>query len=310
MRLDPFLAAKLHLLEALTWEDLDDPDARRRFDEYAVDPAPWVPPDVAVADRAVDGPHGEIPVRVYTPPTDPTTLLVWLHGGGFAGGDLDMPESHVVASELAARAGAVVVAVGYRLARDGVRYPVPVDDVDAAWRWAVGGAFPAVGSAALGGASAGAAIALTVALRQRGSPAAPRRLLLAYPFVHFPVPALDAATTDAMRGLPLLLRFGPAAIEDMVRNYVGRISNLPAEAMPGAAELTALPPAAIVLSELDDLRASGELLAGQLKEAGVPVSVSLARGMPHGHLNRGPSLPGVNASLEFLAAALRASGVR
>lgn len=308
MRLDPFLAAKVRLLGALTRADLTGPEARRRLAEYGADPVPWVSPDVVVADRTIHGPHGEVPVRVYTPPTDPTTLLVWLHGGGFANGDLDMPESHIVATELAARAGAIVVAVGYRLAQDGVRYPVPVDDADAAWRWAVESGFPAIGCYALGGASAGAAIALGVALRQRATSATPHRLLLAYPFVHFPVPALDDATADVMRSLPPLLRFPPVAIEDMVRNYVGRVSNVPAEAMPGAADLTALPPTAIVLSELDDLRSSGDLLASQLKESGVTVSVHLAKGMPHGHLNRGPALPEVNTSLQFLADVLKASG--
>lgn len=304
MRLDSFLAAKLHLLGTMTWPDIADPAAARRLEEFGVDPAPWVPPDVAVADRTIDGPHGEIPVRVYTPPVEPVTLLMWLHGGGFANGDLDMPESHVVASELAARTGAVVVAVDYRLARDGVRYPVPVDDAEAAWLWAVEREFPAVGSYALGGASAGAAIALSVALRQRATSARPHRMLLAYPFVHFPVPALDDETAGVMRDLPPLMRFHTASIEDMVRTYVGRLTNVPAEAMPGAADLTALPPTAIVLSELDDLRPSGELLADQLEESGVPVSVSLAEGMPHGHLNRTPTLSGVDASLEFFAHAL------
>jgi acetyl esterase/lipase len=307
VQLDPFLAAKLHLLGATTWPDLadPDPDTDRRLAEYNADPAPWVQPDVAVADRTIDGPHGEIPVRVYTPPVDPVTLLVWLHGGGFANGDLDMPESHVVAAELAARAGAVVVAVDYRLAGDHVRYPIPVDDAEAAWIWAAEREFPAIGSRALGGASAGAAIALSVALRQRATSAEPHRLLLAYPFVHFPVPALDDETAAVLRELPPLLRCHPSNIEDMVRTYVGRLANVPAEAMPGAADLTALPPAAIVLSELDDLRGSGDLLAKQLEEAGVTVSVSVAAGMPHGHLNRTPSLGGVDRSLEFFARVLQ-----
>jgi acetyl esterase len=303
-QLHPFLAAKVHLLDGLTWPGLDDPDARRRLEEFGADPGPWAPPDVAIADGAIPGPHGEIPIRVYTPPGDPEAVLVWLHGGGFAHGDLDMPESHVVASELAARARAAVVAVGYRLARDGVRYPVPVDDAEAAWRWAVGGAFAAAGTYVLGGASAGAAIALAVALRRRATTTSPHRLALAYPFAHFPVPALDEATAEGMRRLPPLLRFDAAAIEDMVRTYVGRIGNVPALALPGAADLTGLPPASVVLSELDDLRSSGELLVAQLREAGVPVRAQLAVGMPHGHLNRRPSLSGVDVSLTFLAASL------
>ena len=144
-----------------------------------------------------------------------------------------------------------------------------------------------------------------MALRQRETSARPDRLLLAYPFAHFPVPALDDETAEVMRGLPPLLRFHAPSIEDMVRTYVGRLSNLPAEAMPGAADLSALPPTAIVLSELDDLRGSGELLAGQLTESGVAVSTSLAHGMPHGHLNRTPTLSGVDMSLEFFAGALK-----
>jgi len=42
-------------------------------------------------------------VRVY-PAREPNgTGLVWAHGGAFAFGDLDMPESDWVASQLAAR---------------------------------------------------------------------------------------------------------------------------------------------------------------------------------------------------------------
>jgi hypothetical protein len=66
-------------------------------------------------------------VRVY--PADvanarPTAGLVWAHGGGFAAGDLDMPEADWVARAFAAR-GATVVSIG-----DGSgRYPAGSDDV-------------------------------------------------------------------------------------------------------------------------------------------------------------------------------------
>ena len=55
--------------------------------------------------------------------------LVWLHGGGFAGGTLDMREADQVARELADRTGGLVFSVDYRLARDGVHFPVPHEDV-------------------------------------------------------------------------------------------------------------------------------------------------------------------------------------
>lgn len=306
MTLDPFLAAKAHLLDGLTWADYEDPEAAKRFAEYEVDPAPWEPPsDVAIEDQTIDGPHGPIPIRCYRSSATQEAVLVWLHGGAFHAGDLDMPESHVVAAELASRAGVTVVAVDYRLARDGVRYPVPVDDAEAAWCWVVDEGFPSAGSYAIGGASAGATLALSTALRRRGTPRSPHRLLLAYPFAHFPLPALDSASTAAMQLLPPIMRFEPAETTELVRNYIGRISNIPAEAIPGAADLSGLPPTSVVICELDGLRGSGELLLEQLAEMGVVADTQLAVGMPHGHLNRTPSLGEVDRSLEFFANVLR-----
>jgi acetyl esterase len=258
----------------------------------------------------IDGPHGDIGIRIYRPRGDARRALMWLHGGGFTGGDLDMPEGHRVSAELAARAGALVVSVGYRLASDDVRFPVPVDDARAAWLWLTEGDGRALlpspsAPVGLGGASAGAALALTTAIRLRDQGRRePDRLLLAYPFVHFPVPALDDATAAEILRLPALLRFTTADIEGMVRNYVGRLTALPPDALPGAADLSRLAPTAIALSEYDDLRPSGELLAAQLAESGVPVQSYLATGMLHGHLNRAPSLTEVDRTLDFFASAL------
>jgi acetyl esterase len=98
--------------------------------------------------------------------------------------------------------------------------------------------------------------------------------------------------------------FTTGGIEDMVRHYVGRVTDLPPDALPGAAKLTNLPATAIVVSEYDDLRPSGDLLAVQLEESGVPVQTYLAAGMLHGHLNRAPSLKEVDRTLDLLASVL------
>jgi acetyl esterase len=140
-------------------------------------------------------------------------------------------------------------------------------------------------------------------LREQGR-RLPDNLILAYPFAHFPVPALGAHSAEEIAQLPPLLRFTPESIEQMVRNYVGRISALPPDALPGAADLAGLPRTSIMLSEYDDLRPSGELLARQLTESGVPVETYLSVGMPHGHLNRTPALDEVDRSLAFFAKAL------
>ncbi|MEU6228262.1 alpha/beta hydrolase [Streptomyces sp. NPDC047042] len=306
MPLDPYLAQRLHLIADLTFADLVDPEAASRFGRFAEDPSPWAQPDVTVENGEIAGPHGPVPVRTYTPREPGSTALLWVHGGGFLAGDLDMPEAHVVASELAARAQALVVCVDYRLATDGVRHPVPLDDVRAAWRWFRDERAADARTVALGGASAGAALALATAVHDRDEDVRPADLLLlAYPFAHFPVPALDAATAAEMAPLPPTMRFTTTDIEFMVENYVGRLTDLPRDALPGAAALHRLPPVHLLVSEYDDLRPSGELLARQLTASDVPVTTYLAEGMPHGHLNRTPALPEVDRSLDFFADALR-----
>ncbi len=82
---------------------------------------------LTILDSAVDGPHGPVPFRSYQR-ADATRRadvgLVWIHGGGFQVGDLDVPEADWV-SRCLASAGVSVVSVDYRLAVDGVHFPVP-----------------------------------------------------------------------------------------------------------------------------------------------------------------------------------------
>ncbi|XAS72900.1 alpha/beta hydrolase fold domain-containing protein [Micrococcaceae bacterium Sec5.1] len=306
MPLDPYFTSGVEFLRGLAPEEAADPAVPSRLAEHFVAAREWAVPDIEVQDTTVPGREGQIPVRIYRPRGPIRSCVMWLHGGGFAYGDLDMPEAHMVSAEIAYRANAFVVSVDYRLAKNGIHYPAPVDDAEVVWSWLNGLPEAGLGPIALGGASAGAAIALSTALRLRrlGS-VQPSELLLAYPFLHFPVPALDDATALEMQRLPALMRFTPESIAAMVRNYVGRISDLPLEAMPGAADLSGLPRTRVLVSELDDLRPSAELIVTQLSEAGVPVETYLAAGMPHGHLNQGPSIDEVSRSLDFFVQALK-----
>jgi acetyl esterase/lipase len=214
-----------------------------------------------------------------------------------------MPEAHVVSLELAARLRGVVVSVDYRLASETVHHPVPVDDVAAAWAWLLASA-DRLGidpvRAAIGGASAGGFLAAAATLRPEVSPAS---VLLAYPALHFPNPAVDDALAAELRTLPPVLRFFPQVVTAIFATYLGRITAIPSAETPGLADLTGYPATRIVVSELDDLRGSGELFAQQLASRGIPVELSVAEGMLHGHLNIPPvdGLPEVARSLDFLA---------
>lgn len=235
-----------------------------------------------------------------------TQLLVWVHGGGFIGGDLDMPESGLVSRELCSRVDVVVVSVDYHLADGTASFPTLHRQVMSAVRWTrnnnsnlgIHG-----DRVFLGGASAGGilAVAATLEFRDRHEPL-PAGLVLVYPFLHQRLevgPKLERLMTE----VPSLFRFTQTAVSDMYGAYL----NGSAEARYLSLEenrLTGFPPPLVILSEYDDLRPSGESYAEQAAEEGIKVETCLARGMLHGHLNRLPAVPEVSSSLDRIVSFL------
>lgn len=334
MTLDPELAGLLHHLAGISSfaELLADPDGMQRLEAFSGALLPYSPPDVPVRSVEAPGPNGTVPVRAYGPvgfdggvPDGGVPGLVWLHGGGFAGGSLDMREADQLARELVQRTGGVVFSVDYRLARDGVHFPVPHEDALAAWLWAAthaGDFGVAPGRLCLGGASAGANLAVGAGmyLKDAGGPM-PAKLLLAYPFLHADLPhagdaaavasgeASDEAGNDGvLAALPRILRFTADDCRGMVENYIGGPAGMASSyAMPGHADPLGLPPAAVLASEYDDLRPSAELFVAGLRGAGIAVEYRLEQGATHGYLNHSAALSIVRQGLSFLAAELESA---
>ena len=316
MPVHPAIAQRLPLLDGIDsfTAGFADPQLRARLEAYTAWPDAPAPPDVRVDAAEAPGPHGPVPVRVYRShqPATAQPALVWMHGGAFRMGDLDMIEADGVARELCARAGAVVVSVDYRLAVGGVRYPVPHDDVVAAVRWARDGADelgidPA--RLSIGGASAGGNLAAGAALRLRDDDGwVPAALLLAYATLHAVVPAPAAELAALLDDIPRILRFLPADRTDITTNYLGGPeSRADGYAMPGLGVLDGLCPTVLVNAEYDDLRASAQEFAAQLAVAGVDVRQVSVRGMLHGFLNMPPVLEPVDRALGLLAGVIGAA---
>jgi acetyl esterase len=270
-------------------------------------------------DRTIDGPHGALRIRVYPAATAAPGApgLVWVHGGAFAFGDLEMPESDWVSSSLAER-GISVVAVDYQLApepdipgfprsdRAGVHFPVASEEVTAAFEWTrehAGelGIEPAALS--LGGASAGGNLAAGAALRLRdGETPQPRSLLLAYPLVHAVLPEPHAELAAKIESLEPEHRFPPEVVGALNLNYVLDPANLEHPyAFAGTQNLAGLPPTFVLNSDSDSLRSSGELFASELALAGVDVLVLREPGTRHGHLNE-PELTEARRSIDRMTA--------
>ena len=239
------------------------------------------PPGVAVTNRSVPGPDGDIPVRVYRPvrsAAGPRPLVVYYHGGGFVFGYLRMGDW--LCGQVASRVGAVVVSVDYRLAPVH-RFPAAVEDSYAALSWVAANSAGEVGAGGpLGvmGESAGGTLSAVMCLiaRERGGPAISHQALI--------YPATDMTAERENVQMPFLSSDEMAAYRRMYLGPDGDPAN------PWASPLLAkdhegLPPALIQVAEHDPLRDDGMRYAAALRAAGVPVRVTEYVGMPHGFMN-------------------------
>jgi acetyl esterase len=308
----PDIAARFPLLAGLTSlrEAYGTPDGLAQIRRYESWEPAVPPPVVPTRDDVACGPHGRVPVRIYEPEARDGSgrpCLVWAHGGGFLGGDLDMREADWTAREVCGRAGAVVVSVDYRLAVDGVCYPVPHDDTVAAVSWVRDnpGALGVDGSRiAVGGASAGANLTAGAVLKLRDRDGwSPSALLFVYGVAHPVVPPASPALAAALAELPAL--FAPRAGERddfLTINYLGGpISSADGYAMPALAVLEGLCPTVVINAEYDRLRASGEAFAAALALAGVDVRQVLVPGVLHAFLNQPAELEPVGRCLDLIA---------
>ncbi|GIM89285.1 alpha/beta hydrolase fold domain-containing protein [Paractinoplanes toevensis] len=272
-------------------------------------------------------------VRAYRPTAPGGTALVWMHGGAFMFGDLDMPEADQVGRELAER-GVAVVSVDYTLAPlDAVpllmppggpgpdaplppppvsdapraRFPVASLQVVAAFDWAVATAGPLgadPGRVSIGGASAGGNLAAGAAMRLRDRDGVrPASVFLVYPVLHADVPEADEELGAMLAGPPAFLTFPPAAMKAINENYAGGSLDDP-YVYPAGHGLRGLSPTYIINAEADRLRMSGEGFAAELALAGVDVTVVRERGTAHGYLNETGD-PAAIRTIERLTAWLR-----
>lgn len=282
MSLDPQIASQIRALDKgfPHVETMTGAQARAAIRARFV--APARPEQVgAVRDQAVEGPRGEIGVRIYRPEaTRPLPVLVYAHGGGFVFCDLD---SH---DELCRRftnlIPAVVVSVAYRLAPEHP-WPAAAEDMYAVTRWAAGNAGTFGGDPScisVGGDSAGGNLAAVTALmaRDRGGPGLAAQLLI------YPTLAADFET-ESYRLYGDGYYNPTAAMRWYWDQYVPSSADRQHPyATPLNADLRGLPPGVVVAAGHDPLRDDGLAFAKALSEAGVATTRRQYEGAVHGFM--------------------------
>ncbi|GAC1314899.1 MAG: alpha/beta hydrolase [Acidimicrobiales bacterium] len=307
MPLDPQAKVFLDQLAALGGPPMSEAtpaDARTQMAMLA-GMASRPPTRVPTVDRTVPGPDGDIPVRIYQPPsTDPLPVVVFFHGGGWVIGDIETHDG--LGHTLASGVPAVVISVDYRLAPEHP-FPAAVDDCEAVTAWAAQHAGEIGGDGtrlAVAGDSAGGNLAAVVARRARdaGGPAVAFQLLV--------YPVTDATCSSAsyrenadgylltadMMAWFLAHYLGPDGTD---KAQLGDVSPLFIDDLQG------LPPALVVTAEFDPLRDEGEAFAERLRAAGVDVTLSRYDGMIHGFWAMDAVFDSGVKALEETVAALR-----
>ena len=242
-------------------------------------------PGVETEDHWVRGAAGDpdVMVRVYTPSGVDGSVpgLYWIHGGGMVLGNVAMDD--VNCTGVAAEMGCVVASVEYRLAPEHP-HPAPIEDCYAGLRWFAQNS-DGLGvdrtRIAIGGASAGGGLAAALALlaRDRGEVEICFQQLI-YPMLddrnitpssHYVQHPKAWNRKANIAGWTALL--GEPAGSDDVSPY----------ASPSRAEdLSGLPPAFIIVGELDLFVDEDIEYAQRLIQAGVPTELHVFPGAFHG----------------------------
>lgn len=251
-------------------------------------------PQVAsVEDVDADG----VPCRVFRPLGEgPRPTVVYLHGGGWAMGDLDTYD-HTL-RRVAVETDSVVVGVDYRLAPEHP-FPAGVGDCVAATRWVAEHLAELGGNDVLGVAGDSAGGSMTAIVGQACRDLVVAQLLI-YPAVDlagdYPSRAenaeglgLDASTSGWYLGM----------------YFAERVDVHDPLVSPLRGDLRDLPRTLVVTAEFDPLRDEGEAYAAAVLAAGNESEVVREDGMIHGYFEMGAISPAADARISATLASFK-----
>jgi acetyl esterase len=264
-------------------------DLRAGYKAELIRCAPPADSNVAKRNVVIPGPAGDIAGRLYAPREARARgpVLLYIHGGGFAVGDLDSHDGLVTL--IASVSSLRVLAINYRRAPENP-FPAARDDALAAFHWvASNGPMLDIDPSriVLGGESAGAAHAVAAALALRASPTPPRAVWVMSP-------ALDATVSGETYAMFATGTGRTAAEFAYLWSLYAPDAAMRADpaVSPGLDDPAGLPPLYLYTAEFDPARSDGEAFADKAQRAGVEVVLRRRAGLIHQY----PEIAGVSAA--------------
>jgi epsilon-lactone hydrolase len=201
-------------------------------------------------------------------------VLLCIHGGGFVSGSIYTHRK--MFGHLAKAAGARALLVGYRLLQEGGVYPVPVDEVEAAYRWLLDQGI-GVSQVAFAGDSVGGWLAVAVQLRarERGLPL-PAAAMLLSPAVDLEVNGNSYAYNRDKDPF-----FHQELVRGLTSGFLGEADPRDPLANPLYADLSGLAPMYIQVGGDEALLDDARQLDDHARKAGVDARLDVFPGMLH-----------------------------
>jgi monoterpene epsilon-lactone hydrolase len=200
--------------------------------------------------------------------------ILYFHGGGFRLGSVSSHRELI--ARIAEASGCRVLAINYRLAPEH-RFPAPLEDAVAAYRWLLDQGLGAE-DVVLAGDSAGGNLVLAamLSLRQRGA-RLPAAALLMSPWTDLAATGasyISRADADPIHQRPM--------VTALAKNYLGGDGD-PRDPMasPLYAELAGLPPLLIQVGDRETVLDDSVMFAEKARAAGVDVELQVWDGMIH-----------------------------
>ena len=241
-------------------------------------------PEMVVNEaRTIPGPFREVPVQLYKPSdADSLPVFIYLHGGGFKLGSPITNDLQL--RQLAEGWGGAVISADYVHVPEHT-FPDPVTEAVAVVEWVAAygkdwGLDP--GRIAIGGASAGASVAMGAAITLRDASKG-ELLKAAASFYGVLDYNLESDSMNELAGGDFLLTkaYTQAVYDDYLPNVANRDDP---RAFAAKADPAGLPPVFVAAAQLDPIRDDSLTFVNMLEAAGHPFELTVYPGVYHAFL--------------------------
>ncbi len=285
-KLDTYLSISLRLNKMLNPNSIDNNSIKKLRESLNYQSTIWSKKPIPfsnIKNITISENSKRIPVHIYTPNNNnKLPIVIYSHGGFWIGGNLDTHDT--VCRKLSQNSKAIVISVDYHLAPENP-FPIAVNDVYTVLNWAYKNAGNINGdknNIAVAGDSAGGNLSTVVSLmaRDKNGPSITCQVLI------YPSTNIFQLNSNSWSQFSNAINLSINDMEKYISLYIPKKEDRknPYASPLLSKDLRKLPDTLIITAEADPLKDEGEVYGNKLKEAGINVTITEYKGVPHGFI--------------------------